>query len=210
MPEWSIGPHSKCGVRATVPGVRIPLFPQKNEARRCRRISASFCFVTLRHANLFVRRSGMKTKVVDLSTPCGVRILQGAPRRAKGKTSRHEVATKSIPLFPLNKAYKKLIINLVGFFYAQKDAPKMHRPHFYALLRAFFKSHISHTTHPILLACLTAQNGACNFSAVFVKKMHEKRESLCSSLLKMSLHQHSPFLISDSKIWFHCPYVVSI
>ena len=28
MPEWSIGPHSKCGVRATVPGVRIPLSPQ--------------------------------------------------------------------------------------------------------------------------------------------------------------------------------------
>ena len=27
MPEWSIGPHSKCGVRATVPGVRIPLSP---------------------------------------------------------------------------------------------------------------------------------------------------------------------------------------
>ena len=29
MPEWSNGPHSKCGVRATVPGVRIPLFPQR-------------------------------------------------------------------------------------------------------------------------------------------------------------------------------------
>ena len=29
VPEWSIGPHSKCGVRATVPGVRIPPFPQK-------------------------------------------------------------------------------------------------------------------------------------------------------------------------------------
>ena len=70
----------------------------RNEARRCR-LSTSFCFVTLRHTNLFVGRSGMKTKVVDLSTPCGVRILQGAPRRAKGKTSRHEVATKSIPLF---------------------------------------------------------------------------------------------------------------
>ncbi len=27
MPEWSIGPHSKCGVRVTVPGVRIPLSP---------------------------------------------------------------------------------------------------------------------------------------------------------------------------------------
>ncbi len=29
MPEWSIGPHSKCGVRVTVPGVRIPLSPLK-------------------------------------------------------------------------------------------------------------------------------------------------------------------------------------
>ena len=28
VPEWSIGPHSKCGVRATVPGVRIPPSPQ--------------------------------------------------------------------------------------------------------------------------------------------------------------------------------------
>ncbi len=29
MPEWSIGPHSKCGVRVTVPGVRIPLSPRR-------------------------------------------------------------------------------------------------------------------------------------------------------------------------------------
>ena len=29
MPEWSIGPHSKCGERATVPGVRIPLSPRR-------------------------------------------------------------------------------------------------------------------------------------------------------------------------------------
>ena len=29
MPEWSNGLHSKCGVRATVPGVRIPLFPRR-------------------------------------------------------------------------------------------------------------------------------------------------------------------------------------
>ena len=27
MPEWSIGPHSKCGERATVPRVRIPVSP---------------------------------------------------------------------------------------------------------------------------------------------------------------------------------------
>ena len=33
MPEWSIGPHSKCGVRATVPGVRIPPFPLQNATR---------------------------------------------------------------------------------------------------------------------------------------------------------------------------------
>lgn len=30
MPEWSIGPHSKCGERATVPRVRIPVFPRDN------------------------------------------------------------------------------------------------------------------------------------------------------------------------------------
>ncbi len=29
VPEWSIGPHSKCGERATVPGVRIPPSPQQ-------------------------------------------------------------------------------------------------------------------------------------------------------------------------------------
>ena len=29
MPEWTNGPHSKCGERVTAPGVRIPLFPQK-------------------------------------------------------------------------------------------------------------------------------------------------------------------------------------
>ena len=135
MPEWSNGPHSKCGVRATVPGVRIPLFP-------------------------------------------------------------------------LNKAYKKLVINLVGFFYTQKDAPKMHRPHFYTPLRAFFKSHISHISYPISSFCQQAQNAWCNFSAIFVKKMHEKRNHFRSSLLKMSLHQHSPFLIPDSKIWSHCPKIL--
>lgn len=28
MPEWSNGPHSKCGERVTAPWVRIPVFPQ--------------------------------------------------------------------------------------------------------------------------------------------------------------------------------------
>ena len=38
------------------------------------------------------------------------------------------------------------------------------------------KSHISHISYPIFLLCLTARNVACNFSAISVKKMHEKRE----------------------------------
>lgn len=28
MPEWSNGPHSKCGIRVTVSRVRIPVSPQ--------------------------------------------------------------------------------------------------------------------------------------------------------------------------------------
>ena len=30
MPEWSNGPHSKCGERVTAPWVRIPVFPLDN------------------------------------------------------------------------------------------------------------------------------------------------------------------------------------
>ena len=33
MPEWSNGPHSKCGVRATVPWVRIPVSPLREAGR---------------------------------------------------------------------------------------------------------------------------------------------------------------------------------
>ena len=59
-------------------------------------LSTSFCFCSTTHANLFVGCSDVKTKVVDLSTPCVVLILQGARRRGKGKTSS-ACATKSIP-----------------------------------------------------------------------------------------------------------------
>ena len=31
MPEWSIGPHSKCGERVTAPWVRIPVSPHCDE-----------------------------------------------------------------------------------------------------------------------------------------------------------------------------------
>ena len=44
MPEWSIGPHSKCGERATVPRVRIPVFPQNGRCKsRVYKICAFFC-----------------------------------------------------------------------------------------------------------------------------------------------------------------------
>ena len=86
-----------------------------------------------------------------------------------------------------------------------KNAPNPVSTHFYG---RFFKSHISHISYHIFSFCQQAQNAWCNFSAIFVKKMHEKRNHFRSSLLKMSLHQHSPFLISDSKIWFHRPKIL--
>lgn len=33
MPEWSNGPHSKCGIRVTVSRVRIPVSPHKQAQR---------------------------------------------------------------------------------------------------------------------------------------------------------------------------------
>ena len=45
----------------------------------------------------------------------------------------------------------------------------MHRPHFYALLRAFFKLHISHTSYSIFSFHPTTQNMWCIFSAIFAK-----------------------------------------
>ena len=45
MPEWSIGPHSKCGERATVPRVRIPVFPpiQRNCHGHMQTVESSYC-----------------------------------------------------------------------------------------------------------------------------------------------------------------------
>ena len=50
----------------------------------------------------------------------------------------------------------------------------MHQSRFYTLLRAFFKLQISHTSYPTFSFHQTAQNVWCNFSAISVKKMHEK------------------------------------
>ena len=46
MPEWSNGPHSKCGERVTVPWVRIPVFPL-NQANNKQQVSQILEFVRL-------------------------------------------------------------------------------------------------------------------------------------------------------------------
>ena len=56
LPEWSNGPHSKCGVRVTVPGVRIPHFPQNTD--RCQ-VCRYFllCVITyMRSATAYIDR----------------------------------------------------------------------------------------------------------------------------------------------------------
>ncbi len=44
LPEWSNGPHSKCGDRVTGPGVRIPHFPLSCEGSTTRKQSQSLTF----------------------------------------------------------------------------------------------------------------------------------------------------------------------
>ena len=56
--------------------------------------------------------------------PCG----EQKGRALSGATIGSVVANSPSPLWTV---YKELIFNLVYFFYAQKVAPKMHRPHFY-------------------------------------------------------------------------------
>ena len=77
MPEWSIGPHSKCGERATVPRVRIPLFPQ-TIIRQEGVVRHLFCFIYL--VESLLENKIYKTKVsyvvaflpnYSLLGPCG-------------------------------------------------------------------------------------------------------------------------------------------
>ena len=88
MPEWSIGPHSKCGVRATVPGVRIPLSPQMTG--RSVGLQTNVC-------NLFYFRGGQicPVRFEDKSWSYGwqakIRSSQGRLRSNGGKDGRHAV-----------------------------------------------------------------------------------------------------------------------
>ena len=103
MPEWSIGPHSKCGVRVTVPGVRIPLSPQRNYLygeRRQDDKSCRFCFE--RERDKFICRylrskQNRRNVAVVLHTD---NFFAWTPAAAQGK--RHESeACAVIPLLHL-------------------------------------------------------------------------------------------------------------
>ena len=72
VPEWSIGPHSKCGVRATVPGVRIPPFPLSCE-RQSFSVALFCCRVLL-------------CKNISTHTPQQIYSLR-SPQLFKGGTS---------------------------------------------------------------------------------------------------------------------------
>ena len=91
MPEWSIGPHSKCGVRATVPGVRIPLSPQMTG--RSVGLQTNVC-------NLFYFRGGQicPERFEDKSWSYGwqakIRSSQGRLQPDGGKDGR-QVVTRS-------------------------------------------------------------------------------------------------------------------
>ena len=102
------------------------------------------------------RRCGNKR--CRLAAFCAVG-LQGPLRRAEGKgvkRSDHRERSSQFSLSALN-SLQGVDFQPCRLFYAQKVAPKMHRPRFYALLRAFFKLHISHTLYPTFLALPSIQ-----------------------------------------------------
>ena len=73
VPEWSIGPHSKCGERATVPGVRIPLSPQDHEAKRYREIRYLLFFIPW---HKFTCRQRYRKQKTRLAAFCAVGLAR--------------------------------------------------------------------------------------------------------------------------------------
>ena len=94
MPEWSIGPHSKCGERVTVPRVRIPVSPQPGQPAA--QAAGCICFPT---ASLLARRG--ETNTADGLRPSGCQSVASAPA-ASGKgmrsVSEHNPSLSAISL----------------------------------------------------------------------------------------------------------------
>ena len=90
MPEWSIGPHSKCGVRVTVPGVRIPLspleMPNRPEATDFAK-SAAFFIAATAGTSICLRRSRAwwGGKQVDVCRGCRAESF-GSVQAGEGAT----------------------------------------------------------------------------------------------------------------------------
>ncbi|GEM_PF-5339060 len=89
MPEWSIGPHSKCGVRATVPGVRIPLspleMPNRPEATDFAKSVAFFIAATAAYLICLRRSRAWRGKQVDVCRGCRAESF-GSVQAGEGAT----------------------------------------------------------------------------------------------------------------------------
>ena len=113
MQEWLNWPAWKASKPQKGFGGSNPPLSAKQTKQRDVEQSTSFCFSMLRH-KLVCRAWRRKTKVVDLSTLCVV-VLQGAPRRVRGKTSsalRYEV---NPPLSAKNRT-KQGDVDIIGIF----------------------------------------------------------------------------------------------
>ena len=91
MAEWSIAPHSKCGVRVTVPGVRIPPSPPAS----CRK---------LRHdpdvrPNSFWFQKGLAEATVLLRLRQSRNSVSEAPQSHSDRTSPKSVRSENIEVF---------------------------------------------------------------------------------------------------------------
>lgn len=69
MPEWSNGPHSKCGERVTAPWVRIPVSPQNPEDKKGSKYDKSRKIKVLRDF-LFLLSDIRKTRKSPVRTEC--------------------------------------------------------------------------------------------------------------------------------------------
>ena len=115
VPEWSIGPHSKCGVRATVPGVRIPPFPLSCERQSFLSLFfvAECCFV-----KIFPRYTPQQ-----IYSLCSPQLFEGGTSHLWGYLGRYNphqtlfdcgapsmmVCTIRIPPFPQNERSKEVL-----------------------------------------------------------------------------------------------------
>ena len=107
----------------------------------------------------------------------------------------------SNPSLSAEKNLQGIIFQPCRFFLCPKRCTKNAPTPFISTLAGVFSPKLS---TPSFLSAWQRKMRCAFFLLFLLKKMHEKGNHLCSSLLKMFFHKHSPFLISDCKIWSHC------